>query len=136
MEVGSLGSSPVPFHEPAQVSCNMFGHGVWQCKGLIHGCSGGAVWGTNPRYTGDSNKCSAARHAGLIDSNGGFVQIVEHPGLSQYPGVRANGVESQTWGAFAQSFELKALSSPINKKPGKATPGTKQGEKKKAHKSF
>lgn len=56
------------------------------------------VWGTDV-YTADSSVCTAAIHAGLLDSAkiGGRVMIEVRPDISQYVGSTRNGVTSGDW---------------------------------------
>ncbi|KMW57043.1 hypothetical protein AIOL_002001 [Candidatus Rhodobacter oscarellae] len=62
-----------------------------------------SVWGVGP-YTGDSDVCTAARHAGVIGADGGVVSLSERPGQSGYEGSTANGVTTSSWGSYGQSF--------------------------------
>jgi hypothetical protein len=64
----------------------------------------GSVWGTDT-YTDDSSICTAAVHAGLITvADGGNVTIEIAPGASSYQGTTANGITSQSYGAYQGSF--------------------------------
>lgn len=56
------------------------------------------VWGTDT-YTDDSSVCTAAIHAGLLESAevGGRVMIEVRPDISQYLGSTRNGVTSGDW---------------------------------------
>ncbi|SHK23806.1 LCCL domain-containing protein [Shimia gijangensis] len=65
----------------------------------------GSVWGSGP-YTADSSICAAARHAGVIDTQGGLVQTIRRPGQNSYEGSVANGITTSGWGAYATSFSL------------------------------
>ena len=67
----------------------------------------GGVWGTHI-YTTDSSICAAAQHAGAITADGGVVKAVAAPGQADYPASTQNGVTSQHWGAFDQSFMFVA----------------------------
>ncbi len=67
----------------------------------------GTVWGGGAGYyTDDSSICQAARHAGLIGESGGVVRVTPAPGRSSYSGGVANGVTSQSYGAWGASFTL------------------------------
>ncbi len=63
----------------------------------------GSVWGSGP-YTADSNICSAARHAGVLGSEGGRVTVMRLPGLAVYTGSQANGEDTADWGAYDASI--------------------------------
>jgi uncharacterized caspase-like protein len=63
----------------------------------------GAVWGTGV-YTDDSSVCNAARHAGIIDHNGGTVRLRAIPGRGSYAGSVQNGVSSGRWDRWHGSF--------------------------------
>jgi hypothetical protein len=65
------------------------------------------IWGAGP-YTGDSDLCTAARHAGAIGLAGGEISALRLPGLTAYSGTERNGIRSQDWGTFAESFTLNA----------------------------
>lgn len=66
------------------------------------------VWGTD-LYTHDSSICTAAVHAGFIDLEvGGAVQIELLPGRSSYVGSLRNGVRTDDWGEWPQSFQVVA----------------------------
>lgn len=64
----------------------------------------GSVWGT-AIYTDDSSVCSAAVHAGLIETDDGGTVVIEiAPGEDEYEGSEANGVTSQSYGEWGGSF--------------------------------
>jgi hypothetical protein len=66
-----------------------------------------AVWGTDI-YTFDSSICNAAVHAGkLTPESGGSVTIELRPGESAYKGTTRNGIKSNDYGAYGQSFVVK-----------------------------
>ncbi|MFT4150507.1 MAG: LCCL domain-containing protein [Paracoccaceae bacterium] len=65
----------------------------------------GPVWGSGP-YTADSDLCTAARHAGVIGISGGNVTAWAAPGEAAYSGTTRNGIGTQDWGAYEQSFTL------------------------------
>jgi hypothetical protein len=66
-----------------------------------------SVWGTDI-YTADSSICNAAVHAGkLTTESGGRVTIELRPGESAYKGTTRNGVKTNDYGKYAQSFVLK-----------------------------
>lgn len=63
----------------------------------------GSVWGSGP-YTADSNICSAARHAGYIEAEGGEVIVLRVPGLAAYTGSDFNGETTGDWGSYDASI--------------------------------
>lgn len=65
--------------------------------------TGGSVWGSGP-YTGDSDICEAARHAGAIGAGGGAVTAVKAAGMASYAGSSRNGVTTRDWGSYGVSF--------------------------------
>ena len=74
-------------------------------------CSpGGAphsVWGSDI-YTSDSSICTAAVHSGLITlQQGGTVTIELRPGRTIYGASERNGVTTNAYGAWGQSFVFK-----------------------------
>jgi hypothetical protein len=83
-------------------------------------CSGeavraGTVWGSDP-YTDDSALCRAARHAGVVGTEGGEVEVVREPGRDLYVGTTRNGVASNDFGAYSHSLRFPAAP------PAAATP--------------
>ena len=79
----------------------------------------GSVWGSGP-YTGDSNVCSAARHAGLVGKDGGDVLITAEPGQASYDGSSANGVNTSSWGSYDQSFGVGPIKAQMIARVGGA----------------
>ena len=71
------------------------------------GGTDGSVWGSGP-YTGDSNLCTAARHAGAIDGQGGVVVVMPAGRKDEFPGSDSGGVTTQSWGAWDRSFNVTA----------------------------
>jgi hypothetical protein len=66
-----------------------------------------SVWGTDI-YTLDSSICNAAVHAGkLASESGGSVTIELRPGESSYKGSTRNGIKTNDYGAYGQSFVVK-----------------------------
>ncbi|MCB0970420.1 MAG: hypothetical protein KDA97_02720 [Acidimicrobiales bacterium] len=77
---------------------------TWELDCEAGGDPSGSVWGSDP-YTADSNVCTAAVHAGLIDAEtGGGVTFEMVEGPESYSGSEANGVTSKDYGAFATAF--------------------------------
>jgi hypothetical protein len=83
---------------------------AWRCK-----CSEsrmkntGAVYGDG-RYTTDSNTCTAALHAGVLQSAGGGVTIHTDEGCKRFNASAKNGVTSREWGAYTRSY---GFASPL-----------------------
>lgn len=70
------------------------------------GGSPGSLWGTGI-YTHDSSICTAAVHAGVINTvTGGLVTIVLRGGQAAYTASTQNGVTSSDWGYWDCSFSL------------------------------
>jgi hypothetical protein len=66
-----------------------------------------AVWGTNI-YTLDSSICNAAVHAGKVTmENGGLVTIELRPGEFSYKGTTRNGITTNSYGKYGNSFVVK-----------------------------
>ncbi|MBS8228142.1 LCCL domain-containing protein [Vannielia litorea] len=57
------------------------------------------VWGSGP-YTGDSDICAAAFHAGAVGEAGGDVTVLRVPGLKTYTASEAGGVATSDWGGY------------------------------------
>eukprot|EP00759_Apiculatamorpha_spiralis_P003675 PhF_6_TR11713/c0_g1_i6/m.19077 len=80
-------------------------------KGQYYECGGGtcgstrAVWGSGP-YTDDSCPCKAARHAGVLpsDGSGGIFFLVPCPGLPSYNGSTAHNITTSSYGSWGGSF--------------------------------
>jgi hypothetical protein len=69
------------------------------------GCGGETVWGTD-LYTDDSAVCAAAIHAGRLTATGGEVEVVIEAGAPAYAGTTRNGITSQSWAQWSQSFRF------------------------------
>jgi hypothetical protein len=66
-----------------------------------------SVWGTDI-YTSDSSICNAAVHAGkLTMDGGGSVTIELRPGESNYKGTTRNGIKTNDYPKYGQSFVVK-----------------------------
>ncbi len=63
----------------------------------------GTVYGTDV-YTQDSSICAAAKHAGVIDDEGGTVKAKAAKGCGKYEGKKQNGIKSNEWGEYKASF--------------------------------
>ena len=73
--------------------------------------SSGTVYGGGPPhspacYTADSSICSAARHAGIIDGDGGVFCVEFAAGLPQYSSSVRNGIRTIAWADFPKSIVL------------------------------
>ncbi|HEY2867583.1 MAG TPA: LCCL domain-containing protein [Pyrinomonadaceae bacterium] len=68
------------------------------------GGAAASIWGSDI-YTTDSSICSAAVHAGKITlEHGGQVTIEMRPGRNIYGSTNRNGITSNTYGAYPNSF--------------------------------
>ena len=66
-----------------------------------------SVWGTDI-YTADSSICNAAVHAGKFTrESGGAVTIELRPGESSYRGTTRNGVKTNDYEKYGESFVVK-----------------------------
>lgn len=66
-----------------------------------------SVWGSGP-YTLDSSICNAAVHAGKFTrESGGSVTIEMRPGENSYQGTTHNGVRTNDYGKYGNSFVVK-----------------------------
>lgn len=65
-----------------------------------------SVWGTDV-YTLDSSLCNAAVHAGKLTESGGSVTVELRPGEDSYKGTTRNGVTTNDYGKYGQSFVVK-----------------------------
>lgn len=70
------------------------------------------VWGTDI-YTNDSSVCLAAVHAGVITlADGGMVQVTMLPGEENYEGTARNGITTNDYGEWGNSFSVEAFEMP------------------------
>ncbi len=79
----------------------------------VVGATGGPVWGYGT-YTDDSDVGTAAVHAGLLkEGQAGILTLKLLPGLQNYSGVSRNGINSNSYAAWAGSFAfVGAAQSP------------------------
>jgi hypothetical protein len=71
-----------------------------------------SVWGSGV-YTDDSSICTAGVHAGVITvAGGGPVTVARQPGATGYGASTANGITTETWGAWSGSFVVVTAPSP------------------------
>lgn len=61
------------------------------------------VYGSD-RYTGDSDICSAAVHAGVIDLAGGVVTVTGGGACQTFAASERNGIVTRPYGAYATTF--------------------------------
>lgn len=71
----------------------------------------GDVWGSGP-YAADSAVCAAARHAGVLGSGGGTIQVAGASGCERYLGSSANGTTTYSWDDYSLSFVFPAAGRP------------------------
>ena len=65
------------------------------------------IWGSDV-YTKDSSICTAAVHVGLFSlADGGIVTVEFRPGRSVYGSTVRNGIKSNTFGEYSQSFVVR-----------------------------
>lgn len=76
---------------------------IYSCNCPANASTAGSVWGSGP-YTTDSNLCAAARHSGVIGTQGGDVVVLRLQGLSHYSSSQSGGVTTSEWGNYADSF--------------------------------
>lgn len=79
------------------------GYGSLTCTCEAVNTSIGLLYGTD-RYTGDSNLCLAAVHAGQISTDGGEITAYGRNGCKSFEGSYRNGVSSGSWGLYGNSF--------------------------------
>lgn len=95
---------PVPAAAGGDV-CGPYPEGVdvYTCACDPATTGAGFVWGSGP-YSGDSDICTAALHAGVIMAEGGMVTALRTAGLEAYRGSEFNGVATGDWGPYPSSF--------------------------------
>lgn len=78
----------------------------------LTGTNSSSLWGTD-LYTHDSLLRAAAVHAGAVSiGETAVVRVVIRPGQPAYVPSQRNGVSSQGWGSYNQSYQVQAASSP------------------------
>jgi hypothetical protein len=83
---------------------------TWRCKCTENRLKSlGTVYGDG-RYTTDSNTCTAALHAGVLQPSGGEVTVHTDEGCKRFPAAPKNGVTSREWAAYAMSY---AFAQPL-----------------------
>ncbi|MEK6283868.1 MAG: LCCL domain-containing protein [Acidobacteriota bacterium] len=97
--------TPVLWNTPAAIVS--FEPGKTQKLRCPAGGKESSVWGTDT-YTLDSSICNAAVHAGKLTlESGGPVTIELRPGESSYKGTTRNGIRTNDYGKYGQSFVVK-----------------------------
>ena len=71
--------------------------------------SPGSVYGDG-RYTTDTNVCTAALHAGILQAAGGEVTVHTDAGCNRFGAATKNGVTSREWAAYPMSY---AFAKPL-----------------------
>jgi hypothetical protein len=86
--------------------CGFFDSGEYELSCRCEaGFQQGSLWGSGP-YTGDSDICTAALHAGIIGTGGGGVLVTYARGMQNYPASTAHGITSDSWGQYNRSMRL------------------------------
>lgn len=66
----------------------------------------GALFGSG-YYTDNSDICTAGAQAGQMNlQSGGELMYTISPGMNAYGATVANGITSQSWGAWPGSFQI------------------------------
>ena len=66
-----------------------------------------SVWGSDV-YTDDSGVCPAARHAGIIGTEGGLIRVRWTGGRPSYGAANRNGIASRGYGSWSGSLVFEA----------------------------
>ena len=98
------------------VECDTIGSQIEGRSGYVmkvrcpSGCSlSPPLYGTG-LYTDDSNVCKAARHAGVIENEGGVFFLTIKPAADIYRGSEKNEIRSATWRhRWLRSFSVKPV---------------------------
>jgi len=99
--------APIEMNE-CTVGTSLRGTGAVGTCNCQAGTLSGTAWGTDI-YTDDSSICAAARHAGVIGTRGGRVNIQAQPGQSSYRGSTRNGISTSNFGSWGGSYRFVAL---------------------------
>ena len=99
------GAAPAP--EPLP-NCGPLGEAQELACFCAHGAPRGEVWGSGP-YTADSDICTAALHAGVINTEGGNVRVLRGPGQESYTASTAAAVKAAEHGPADASFTFEAF---------------------------
>ena len=83
---------------------------TWRCKCPENRMKNpGSVYGDG-RYTTDTNVCTAALHAGVLQAAGGDVTVYTDAGCNRFGAATKNGVTSREWAAYPMSY---AFAKPL-----------------------
>jgi hypothetical protein len=100
--MSAQGISPAPISLAGCTNINGQSTLYW-----VTGSLGGPVWGSDI-YTTDSDIGTAAVHAGVLkDGETGAVKITFLPGKPSYESSSRNGVTTESWGPYLQSFTIE-----------------------------
>lgn len=98
---------------PGQIPCEMRGQELSGDAGTRHtvycpaGCGSASIWGTD-LYADDSSICTAAIHAGVIQSGeGGLVSVIIGGEAKDFAGSSRFGITSARWRAWPRSFTVR-----------------------------
>ncbi len=107
MLAAAVASAQVPTPRPCLATPHTptLADGPVTCSCSAEVAAAGSIWGTDI-YSDDSATCRAALHAGVIPERGGVVTILRAPGQASYRGSTRNGVESEGYGAWQNSFRF------------------------------
>ncbi len=74
----------------------------------------GAIWGgLDGDYSEDSDASTAAVHQGLLKvGETGRIKISVTPGISNYPQLMQNGIQSLSWGKWDSSLTFELIKAP------------------------
>lgn len=107
VDVKDVGTLPPLPPEPCESA--RIGESPFECS-CLRAQTRGSVWGSNP-YTADSSICTAATHAGLTGLGGAVVTVIPMPGQPSYSASSANGVTTQAWRSYPQSFTFEGTAA-------------------------
>ena len=83
---------------------------TWRCRCNENRMkSPGTVYGDG-RYTTDSNLCTAAQHAGVLQATGGELTVHTDEGCKRFAAAAKNGITSREWAAYGMSY---AFAKPL-----------------------
>jgi hypothetical protein len=83
------------------------------------GPHGGSVWVSGP-YTGDSDVCTAAVHAGVLGPDGGQVILISVLPPESFRGSESNGVTSGDWGSYPDAYTFYGAAREVGMVPCRA----------------
>jgi hypothetical protein len=75
--------------------------------------SSATVWGESSSYTDDSDICTAAVHAGVVNAvTGGLIAVTPREGRESYRASTANGVTTLPYGTWSGSYTIAQAKPP------------------------